>query len=257
MATEAEATNRATQLARVAKAALYVVHVSCQPAVEPIQLAREKGWDVWGETCTQYLFVDDSALEKPDWEGAKYIYTPPPRPKAEQEHLWKALQNDVLSVVSTDHCPFNWPDQKGINGRDFQVVPNGGPGIENRLHMLHEFGVRTGRISINRFVELTSTNVAKRFGLYPRKGTIAVGSDADLVVWDPEKSLTISAAGHHSNVNYNLYEGTKVTGAPQVVLVRGQTIVENDELVAEPGAGQFVKRARVGEHLGSAEKVPA
>ena len=249
METEAEATNRAIQLARVADAALYVVHVSCQPAVEPIALARDKGWDVWGETCTQYLFVDDTALEQPNFEGAKYIYTPPPRPKAEQEHLWKALQNDVLSVVSTDHCPFNWPDQKGINGRDFQVVPNGGPGIENRLHMLHEFGVRTGRITINRFVELTSTNVAKRFGLYPRKGTIAVGSDADIVVWDPEKSLTISAETHHSNVNYNLFEGTKVTGAPEVVLVRGQVIVENDELVAEPGAGQFVKRARFGEQL--------
>jgi dihydropyrimidinase len=257
METEAEATNRAVQLARVADAALYVVHVSCQPAVEPIALAREKGWDVWGETCTQYLFVDDSALEKPNWEGAKYIYTPPPRPKDQQEHLWKALQNDVLSVVSTDHCPFNWPEQKGINGRDFQVVPNGGPGIENRLHMLHEFGVRTGRITMNRFVELTSTNVAKRFGLYPRKGTIAVGSDADLVVWDPEKKLTISAKSHHTNVNYNLFEGTEVTGAPQTVLVRGQTIVENDELVAEPGAGQFVKRARVGEHLGLEQKVPA
>jgi dihydropyrimidinase len=257
METEAEATNRAIQLARVAGAALYVVHVSCHPAVEPIQLAREKGWDVWGETCTQYLFIDDSALEKPNWEGAKYIYTPPPRPKDQQEHLWTALQNDVLSVVSTDHCPFNWPDQKGVNGRDFQVVPNGGPGIENRLHMLHEFGVRTGRITMNRFVELMSTNVAKRFGLYPRKGTIAVGSDADLVVWDPEKSLTISAATQHSNVNYNLFEGTKVTGAPEVVLVRGQVIVENDELVAEPGAGQFVKRARVGEQLGSAEAVPA
>jgi dihydropyrimidinase len=169
METEAEATNRAVQLARVAGAPLYVVHVSCQPAVEPIALAREKGWDVWGETCTQYLFLDDSALEKPNWEGAKYIYTPPPRPQDQQEHLWKALQNDVLSVVSTDHCPFNWPDQKGINGRDFQLVPNGGPGIENRLHMLHEFGVRTGRITMNRFVELTSTNVAKRFGLYPRR----------------------------------------------------------------------------------------
>jgi dihydropyrimidinase len=252
METEAEATNRAIQLARVADAALYVVHVSCQPSVEPIALAREKGWDVWGETCTQYLFIDDSALEKPNFEGAKYIYTPPPRPKDQQEHLWKALQNDVLSVVSTDHCPFNWPEQKGINGHDFQVVPNGGPGIENRLHMLHEFGVRTGRISMNRFVELTSTNVAKRFGLYPRKGTVAVGSDADLVVWDPEKKLTISAATHHTKVNYNLFEGTEVTGAPQVVLVRGQTIVENDQFVAEPGAGQFVKRARVGETLGSA-----
>jgi len=260
METEAEATNRAIQLARVAGCSLYVVHVSCQPAVEPIELAREKGWDVWGETCTQYLFVDESALEKPDWEGAKYIYTPPPRPKEQQEYLWKALVTDKLSVVSTDHCPFNWPEQKGINGREFEKVPNGGPGIENRLHMLHHFGVGSGHITLNRFVELTSTNVAKRFGLYPRKGTIAVGSDADVVVWDPEKKVTISAQTHHSNVNYNLFEGTEVTGAPEVVLVRGQVIVENDELVAEPGAGHFVKRARVGEPLtaaGAGEAVAA
>jgi dihydropyrimidinase len=255
METEAEATNRAVQLARVAGAPLYVVHVSCQPSVEPIALAREKGWDVWGETCTQYLFIDETALDQPGFEGGKYIYTPPPRPKEHQEHLWKALGSDVLSVVSTDHCPFNWPEQKGINGQEFQVVPNGGPGIENRLHMLHEFGVRTGRISLNRFVELTSTNVAKLFGLYPRKGTIAVGSDADIVVWDPEKPLTISAQSHHTNVNYNLFEGTKVTGAPQAVLVRGQVIVENDELVGKPGDGQFVKRARFGERLAAAEKV--
>jgi dihydropyrimidinase len=257
METEAEATNRAIQLARVAGAPLYVVHVSCQPAVEPIMLAREKGWDVWGETCTQYLFVDDSALEKPNWEGAKYIYTPPPRPKEQQEHLWKAISSDALSAVSTDHCPFNWPDQKGVNGRDFQNVPNGGPGIENRLHMLWTFGVSTGRITPNRFVELVSTNIAKLFGLYPRKGTIAPGSDADIVVWDPEKTLTISAKTHHTNINYNLFEGTEVTGAPEVVLVRGQVIIENDELVGKPGDGQFVKRARFGEELLPAAKATA
>ena len=185
----------------------------------------------------------------PGFEGGKYIYTPPPRPKEHQEHLWKALLSDALSAVSTDHCPFNWPEQKGINGQEFQVVPNGGPGIENRLHMLHHFGVREGRITLNRFVELTSTNIAKLFGLYPRKGTIAPGSDADIVVWDPEKELTISAETNHSNVNYNLFEGTQVRGAPEVVLVRGQVIVEGDELVAQPGAGQFVKRARFGEEL--------
>ena len=257
METEAEATNRGIQLARVAGAPLYVVHVSCLPAIEPIQLAREKGWNVHGETCTQYLFIDESKLDQPGFEGGKYIYTPPPRPKEHQEHLWKALGSDVLSVLSTDHCPFNWPEQKAINGEEFQKVPNGGPGIENRLHMLHEFGVRTGRISMNRFVELTSTNVAKLFGLYPRKGTIAPGSDADIVVWDPEKKLTISAKTHHSNVNYNLFEGTKVTGAPEVVLVRGQVIVENDELVAQPGAGQFIKRARFGEELAGAQAVAA
>jgi dihydropyrimidinase len=247
--TEGEATNRAVQLARVAGAPLYVVHVSCKESIEPIEIAREKGWDIWGETCTQYLFVDDSALDKPDFEGAKYVYTPPPRPKENQEHLWKALGSDVLSVVSTDHCPFNWPDQKGLGRDDFSKIPNGGPGIENRLHMLWNFGVRAGRFDVNRFVQLVSTNPAKYFGMYPRKGTIAPGSDADIVVWDPEKKLTLSAKTHHSNVNYNLFEGTEVTGAPEVVLVRGQVIVENDELVAQPGAGQFVKRARFGEEL--------
>jgi dihydropyrimidinase len=257
METEAEATNRAIQLARVAGCPLYVVHVSCQPAVEPIALAREKGWDAWGETCTQYLFVDESALDQPGFEGGKYIYTPPPRPKEHQEHLWNAIRSDVLSVVSTDHCPFNWPEQKAINGQEFQKVPNGGPGIENRLHMLHHFGVREGRISLNRMVELTSTNVAKLFGLYPRKGTLAPGSDADIVVWDPDKQLTISASTHHSNVNYNLFEGTEVQGAPEVVMVRGQVIVEDDELVAQPGAGQFIKRARFGEELAPAAKVVA
>jgi dihydropyrimidinase len=257
METEAEATNRAAQLSRIAGAPLYVVHVSCQPAVEPIQLAREKGWDVWGETCTQYLFVDESALDQPGFEGGKYIYTPPPRPKEQQEHLWNAIRSDVLSVVSTDHCPFNWPEQKAINGEEFQKVPNGGPGIENRLHMLHHFGVREGRLTLNRMVELTSTNVAKLFGLYPRKGTIAPGSDADIVVWDPEKKLTISASTHHSNVDYNLFEGTEVQGAPEVVMVRGQVIVEDDELVAQPGAGQFIKRARFGEELAPTAKVVA
>jgi len=255
--TEGEATNRAIQLARVAGAPLYVVHVSCKEAIEPIALAREKGWDIWGETCPQYLFIDDSYLDQPDFEGGKYIYTPPPRPKENQEHLWKALEADVLSVVSTDHCPFNWPEQKGLGKDDFSKIPNGGPGIENRLHLLHEFGVRTGRFTMNRLVELTSTNVARYFGLYPRKGTIAPGSDADIVVWDPEKKLTISAATHHSNINYSLYEGTEVQGAPEVVLVRGQVIVEGDELVAQPGAGQFLKRARVGEELTSAARAVA
>jgi dihydropyrimidinase len=257
--TEGEATNRAIQLARVAGAPLYVVHVSCKESIEPIELAREKGWNVWGETCTQYLFVDESALDQPNFEGGKYVYTPPPRPKENQEHLWKALANDVLSVVSTDHCPFKWPEQKGLGRDDFSKIPNGGPGIENRLHMLYTFGVRTGRLSLNRFVELVATNPAKYFGLYPRKGTIAPGSDGDIAVWDPEKELVVSAKTHHSNVNYNLFEGTKVTGAPEVVLVRGQVIVENDELVAQPGAGRFVKRARFGEELlpAAREAVPA
>jgi dihydropyrimidinase len=247
--TEGEATNRAIQLSRVAGSPLYVVHVSCQEAVEPIALAREKGWNVWGETCTQYFFVDYTFLERPDFEGAKYVYTPPPRDKANQDVLWNAVRTDILSAISTDHCAFNWNGQKTLGKDDFSKIPNGGPGLENRLQMIHEFGVRAERISLNRMVELLSTNPAKLFGLYPRKGTIAVGSDADIVVFDPEKKVTISAATHHSRVDYNLYEGTEVTGSPEVVLLRGNVLVDNDELVASSGIGQFVGRAKFGEEL--------
>ena len=247
--TEGEATNRAIQLARVAGAPLYVVHVSCKEAVEPIALAREKGWDIHGETCTQYFFVDYTFLERPNFEGAKYVYTPPPRDKANQDVLWNAVRTDVLSAISTDHCAFLWDGQKTLGRDDFSKIPNGGPGLENRLHMIHEFGVRAGRISLNRMVELLSTNPAKLFGLYPRKGTIAVGSDGDIVVFDPERKVTISAENHHSKIDYNLYEGTEVTGTPEVVLLRGQVLVENDELVASPGVGQFVARAKFGEEL--------
>jgi dihydropyrimidinase len=247
--TEGEATNRAIQLSRVAGCKLYVVHVSCREAIEPIAIARDKGWDVWGETCTQYFFVDYSFLEKPNFEGAKYVYTPPPRAKENQDRLWDAVANDVLSVVSTDHCAFLWDGQKTLGRDDFSKIPNGGPGLENRLQMIHEFGVRPGRISLNRMVELLSTNPAKYFGLYPRKGTIAVGSDADIVVFDPERKVTISASSHHSKCDYNLYEGTEVKGSPEIVLLRGKVLVDGDELAAEPGVGQFVKRARFGEQL--------
>jgi dihydropyrimidinase len=247
--TEGEATNRAIQLARVAGSPLYVVHVSCAESVEPIQLAREKGWDVWGETCTQYFFVDYTFLERPDFEGAKYVYTPPPRDKPNQDVLWNAVRTDTLSAISTDHCAFLWDGQKTIGKDDFSKIPNGGPGLENRLQMIHEFGVRGGRISLNRMVELLSTNPAKLFGLYPRKGTIAVGSDADVVVFDPEKRVTISAATHHSKSDYNLFEGTEVSGSPEVVLLRGHVLVEGDELVASPGIGQFVARAKFGDEL--------
>src|SRR5881398_2790075 len=247
--TEGEATNRAIQLARVAGSPLYVVHVSCRESVEPIARAREAGWDVHGETCTQYFFVDYSYLERPNFEGAKYVYTPPPRAKENQDVLWNAVRTDTLSVISTDHCAFRWDGQKTIGRDDFSKIPNGGPGLENRLQMIHEFGVRAGRISLNRMVELLSTNPAKLFGLYPRKGTIAVGSDADIVVFDPEKRVTISAATHHSKTDYNLFEGTRVTGSPEVVLLRGHVLFEGDEVVAQPGIGQFVARARFGEEL--------
>jgi dihydropyrimidinase len=247
--TEGEATNRAIQLARVAGAPLYVVHVSCKEAVDPIAKAREQGWDVWGETCTQYFFVDYTFLERPNFEGAKYVYTPPPRDKANQDVLWNAVRMDVLSAISTDHCAFLWDGQKTLGKDDFSKIPNGGPGIENRLQMIHEFGVRGGRISLNRMVELLCTNPAKLFGLYPKKGTLAVGSDADVVVFDPAKKVTISAETHHSKVDYNLFERTEVTGSPEVVLLRGNVLVENDQLVAQPGIGKFVARAKFGEEL--------
>ena len=246
---EGEATNRAIQLARIAGAPLYVVHVSCKEAVDPIARAREQGWDVWGETCTQYFFIDYTYLERPDFEGAKYVYTPPPRDRENQEILWHAVRSDILSAVSTDHCAFLWDGQKSLGRDDFSKIPNGGPGLENRLHMIHEFGVRTGRISLNRMVELLSTNPAKLFGLYPRKGTIAPGSDADIVIFDPERRHLITAATQHSKVDYNLYEGTEVTGSPEVVLLRGNVLVESGELVAEPGVGEFVERAAFGQEL--------
>jgi len=247
--TEGEATNRAIQLARVAGAPLYVVHVSCREAVEPIAKARRNGWDVWGETCTQYFFVDYTFLERPDFEGAKYVYTPPPRAKANQEVLWDAVRTDVLSAISTDHCGFLWDGQKTMGRDDFSKIPNGSPGLENRLHMIHHFGVGAGRISLNRMVELLCTNPARLFGLYPRKGTIVPGSDADIVIFDPAKKKLISAADQHSKTDYNLYEGTEVTGDVDVTLVRGTVVVQDGELQVEPGFGQFVERARFGEEL--------
>jgi dihydropyrimidinase len=242
--TEAEAVMRAIVLAEIAGAPLYVVHVSCEEALEPVRRARAAGAAVWAETCTQYLFIDETALARPDFEGAKYVFTPPPRPREHQEHLWRALRAGVLSVVSSDHAPFRFIGQKTLGADDFTLIPNGAPGIENRLQMVHHFGVRTGRLSLQRMVELLATAPARLFGLHPRKGTIAVGSDADLVVFDPNREVVLSAASHHSNSDYNLYEGTRVTGAPEVVLVRGQVVVEGDRLTAEPGHGRFVRRDR-------------
>jgi dihydropyrimidinase len=246
---EGEATNRAIQLARIAGSPLYVVHVTCREAVEPIRRAREQGWDVWGETCTQYFFRSIDDLAEPGFEGAKYVYSPPARDAANHAVLWDAVRTDALSAISTDHCAFLWDGQKTLGSDDFTKIPNGGPGLEDRLKMIHHFGVREGRISLNRMVDLLATQPAKLFGLYPRKGTIAVGSDADLVVFDPERRETISASTHHSKCDYNLYEGTEIAGAPELVLLRGTVLLEDGELVAAPGVGQFVRRARFGEQL--------
>ena len=253
--TEGEATNRAIQLARVAGCPLYVVHVSCKEAIDPIDQARTKGWQAWGETCTQYLFIDETALDQPNFEGGKYIYTPPPRPKEHQEHLWHALATG--RALGRLHRPLPVQLGRAEDARQGRLLedPERRPGDREPPAHAPPLRRERGRISLNRFVELVSTNVAKFFGLYPRKGTIAPGSDADIVVWDPEKPHTISAATHHSNVDYNLFEGTQVVGAPRSSSVRGQVIVENDELVGRPGAGQFVKRARFGEELASQKEV--
>jgi dihydropyrimidinase len=246
---EGEATNRAIQLAHIAGCPLYVVHVTCKEAVEPIKAARDKGWPVWGETCTQYFFIDQTFLDKPGFEGAKYVFSPPVRHRSNQDVLWNAVRTNALSAISTDHCAFLFDGQKTLGKDDFSKIPNGAPGLEDRLAMIHHFGVNEGRISLNRMVELLATNPAKLFGLYPRKGTIAAGSDADIVVFNPEKELTISAATSHSKSDYNLYEGTQVVGAPEIVLSRGRILVEDGELRVAPGVGRFVERARFGEEL--------
>jgi dihydropyrimidinase len=254
---EGEATNRAIQLARIAGSPLYVVHVTCREAVEPIRRAREQGWNVWGETCTQYLFrsMDDLAL--PDFVGAKYVYSPPARDPSNHDVLWDAVRTDALSAISTDHCAFLWDGQKTLGKDDFTRIPNGGPGLEDRLKMIHHFGVGAGRISLNRMVDLLATQPAKLFGLYPRKGTVAVGADADLVVFDPERRETISASTHHSRCDYSLYEGTEVVGAPELVLLRGSVLVEDGELLGTPGSGRFIARARWGERLETGAAVPS
>jgi dihydropyrimidinase len=254
---EGEATNRAIQLARIAGSPLYVVHVTCREAVEPIRRAREQGWDVWGETCTQYFFRSIDDLAQPDFEGAKYVYSPPARDAANHHVLWDAVRTDALSAISTDHCAFLWDGQKTLGKDDFTKIPNGGPGLEDRLKMIHHFGVREGRITLSRMVDLLATQPAKLFGLYPRKGTVAVGSDADLVVFDPERRETISAASHHSKCDYSLYEGTEIVGAPELVLLRGSVLVEDGELVGTPGIGRFVRRARFGEQLETGAVVPS
>ena len=182
-------------------------------------------------------------MDAPGFEGAKYVFTPPLREKWNQEKLWNGLKRDHLQVVSTDHCPFCFKEQKELGKDDFTKIPNGGPGIEHRMSLIYSGGVASGRFSVNRFVELVSTTPAKLFGLYPRKGTIAVGSDADLVIFDPTRKHAISAKTHHMRVDYSMFEGIEVTGMPEVVLSRGQVVVDRDKFTGRAGAGEFLKRA--------------
>jgi dihydropyrimidinase len=206
-------------------------------------VARDRGLPVYAETCPQYLYLSIEDMDAPGFEGAKYVFTPPLREKWHQEKLWQGLKHDHLSVVSTDHCPFCFKEQKEMGKGDFTKIPNGGPGIEHRMSLIYSGGVASGRFSVNRFVELVSTTPAKIFGLYPRKGTIAVGSDADIVIFDPNREHTISAQTHHMRVDYSMFEGIKVKGMPDVVLSRGRVLVKGDSFSGKPGSGEFLKRA--------------
>ena len=239
---EAEGVHRAIALAEIAEAPVYIVHLSCDDALQEVIRARDMGVPAYAETCPQYLFLDYSVYERPGFEGAKWVMTPPIREKWNQEKLWKGLQMNDLQVVSTDHCPFCFKDQKELGKNDFSKIPNGGPGVEHRMSLVFNGGVAQGRISLNRFVEITSTAPAKIFGLFPRKGTIAVGSDADIVIFDPNEEMTISAKTHHMNVDYSAYEGMRVKGVTKTVLSRGKTIIQDGKYAGRAGDGQFLKR---------------
>ncbi|MCO5995241.1 dihydropyrimidinase [Actinoallomurus rhizosphaericola] len=238
---EAEATHRAIQLARVAGAPLYVVHVSAMEAVAELARARDLGLPVFGETCPQYLFLSADNLAEPDFEGAKYVCSTPLRPKEHQAHLWRALRTDDLQVVSTDHCPFCFKGQKEMGLGDFSKIPNGLPGVENRMDLLHQ-AVVDGHISRRRWIEIACAAPARMFGMYPRKGTIAPGADADIVIYDPDATQVMSAETHHMNVDYSAYEGRTVTGRVQTVLSRGEVVVDDRSYTGRAGHGRFVAR---------------
>ncbi|HEY2206804.1 MAG TPA: dihydropyrimidinase [Pseudonocardia sp.] len=239
---EAEATHRAIQLARVAGSPLYVVHVSAQEAVAELARARDAGLPVFAETCPQYLFLSTDNLAEPDFEGAKYVCSTPLRPKEHQAALWRALRTDDLSVVSTDHCPFCFKGQKEMGRGDFSKIPNGMPGVEHRLDLLHQ-AVLDGHITRRRWVELASTAPARMFGLHPRKGTLAPGADADIVIYDPAAEQVLSAETHHMAVDYSAYEGKRITGRARTVLSRGEVIVDNGEYLGRPGHGSYLTRS--------------
>ena len=239
---EAEATSRAIALAEMAGTPVYIVHLSCNEALEKVREARDRGLRVYAETCPQYLYLSLENMDGPGFDGAKYVFTPPLREKWHQEKLWQGLAKDELQVVSTDHCPFCMKEQKELGKDDFTKIPNGGPGIEHRMSLVYSGGVHGGKFSASRFVQLVSTAPAKLFGLYPRKGTVAVGSDADLIVFDADEEQTISVDTHHMRVDYSMFEGTQVKGVTKTVLSRGRVIVENGKFVGKVGAGEFVKR---------------
>jgi dihydropyrimidinase len=245
---EAEATNRVIRLAEVAGVAVYIVHLSARHALNELRRARDEGLPAYAETCPQYLFLTLDDLGN-GFEGAKFICSPPLRPADHAPELWKGLAKDDLQVVSTDHCPFDFHGQKELGRGDFRKVPNGLPGVEDRVNLMHSGGVAAGHLTPNRWVEVISTAPARLFGLEGRKGVVAVGADADVVVYDPSAKHTISATTHHMDVDYSTYEGWEVTGQVETVLLRGKVIVDGDEWLGAPGDGRFLKRSPTGAVL--------
>jgi dihydropyrimidinase len=239
---EAEAVHRAIAMAEIAGAPVYIVHLSSEAALNEVREARSRGIPAFAETCPQYLLLTIEELRRPNFEGAKYVFTPPLREKENLPKLWDGLKSDNLQVVSTDHCPFCFADQKILGKNDFTKIPNGGPGIENRLQLIHHHGVNEGKLSLNRFVEIVSTAPARIFGMYPKKGTLAPGSDADVVVWDPEAEHFISAKTHHMRVDYSMFEGSRVKGNARQVFSRGELIVDDGKFLGEAGRGKYLRR---------------
>src|SRR4026209_2667985 len=242
---EAEGVHRAIAIAEMAESPVYIVHLSCTDALNQVRQARDRGVPAFAETCPQYLFhsIDDYG---DGWDGARYVMTPPLREKHNHADLWKGLKMDDLQVISTDHCPFCMKEQKELGKDDFSKIPNGAPGVETRMSLVYDGGVRQGRISLTRFVELTSTSPAKIFGLFPRKGTIAPRSDADIVIFDPEKTTRLSVKTLHMKVDYNPYEGREVAGVTDTVISRGKVIVDAGKFTGRPGSGSFLKRSARG-----------
>jgi dihydropyrimidinase len=241
--TEAEASERFADLAHYTGCPGYIVHLTCEGALNAVRNATRRNQNVLVETCIQYLLLDASLYEK-DFEGAKWVMSPPLREKKDQATLWAGINQGIVKVVATDHCPFQWK-QKLMGEKDFSKIPNGHPAIEHRMELLFSEGVAKGRISLNKFVEITCTNPARIFGMFPRKGTIGVGSDADLVLFDPKEKHTLSASSHHMNVDYSAYEGWQVTGKVKTVVLRGNVAIENNECKVLPGYGQFIRRNKV------------
>jgi dihydropyrimidinase len=241
--TEAEATGRFSDMAQYTGVPAYIVHMTCEGALNHIRDAAKRNQKVFVETCIQYLVLDASLYDK-GFESAKWVMSPPLREKKDQATLWAGINQGLVQVVATDHCPFMW-EQKKMGENDFSKIPNGHPAIEHRMELLFSEGVKKEKISLNKFVEVTSTNVAKIFGMYPQKGTIAVGSDADIVILDPNEKHIISANTHHMNCDYSGYEGFEVTGKCKTIILRGKVVVDNNKLLVDKGYGKFIKRNKI------------